>query len=565
MVLVGIDLGTTNSLVCAWQDGKPVLIPNALGSVMTPSVISYDDKRDEIIIGQSAKERLVSHPNQTIASFKRHMGTKAETQLGKRKFKPEELSALMLKQLKQDAEAYLGTTVNEAIISVPAYFSDAQRAATKIAGELAGLNVERLVNEPTAAALAYGLHEGMEEQMFMVVDLGGGTLDVSILDVFDNVVEVRASAGDNYFGGEDFTAALKDLFLKENELLHTSLDKTEQSRLHSRIEKIKHELSGSHEAQLDIRLQGKDYQWTCSRKEFEQCIRPLINQFNSPVERALRDSRTNISDLDKVILVGGATRMPWVRTEISRLFKMLPTSHIDPDEVVAKGTSVQAALKARDEALDDVVLTDVCPYTLGVGVVVERSDNQYESGHFLPIIERNMTVPISREQRLHTVSDNQEQIVCDIFQGESRLTKNNINIGKIESSVPKDKAGEQYVDVRFTYNINGILEAILKVGSTGKTERLVINNSATKLSDEEIEESLQKLSDIKIHPRENAVNKQLVSKLERLYEENLGDLRAYIGNILQSFENALMTQNNDTIEDARKDVLAIIKQLEASN
>lgn len=562
MALLGIDLGTTNSLICVWQDGQPTLIPNALGSNLTPSVISYDDKSQEIIVGQSAKERLISHPELSVATFKRQMGTKAQITLGDRTFKAEELSALMLKQLKQDAEAYLGCEVAEAVISVPAYFSDAQRSATKIAGELAGLKVERLINEPTAAALAYGLHEGLKEQMFMVIDLGGGTLDVSILDVFDNIVEVRASSGNNFLGGEDFTQALKELFLKQNNLQLIALDKNEQSRLNAHIETLKHTLSMSHEGDVSISLAGRDIQWHCTRTEFETCIQHLIKQFTLPIERALRDSKIESSQLNKVILVGGATRMPWIRGEVSRMFKMLPTSHIDPDEVVARGTAIQAALKARNEALNDVVLTDVCPYTLGVGIVVERGVNQYESGHFLPIIERNMTVPVSREKRLHTVHDNQEQIVCEIFQGESRLTKNNISIGKIQSEVPKDKAGEQFVDIRFTYNINGILEAILKVGTTGKTERLIINNSATNMTPEEIEESLAKLNDIKIHPRENALNKQIIAQLERLYEEHLGDMRAYIAQILQEFENTLLTENEQAIASARNQVLSIVKQIE---
>lgn len=561
MAVIGIDLGTTNSLVSIWQEGESIIIPNALGEAMTPSIVSYDPDNNDVLVGKAAKNRLISHPELTIATFKRHMGANAEFTLGNKSFKSEELSALLLKQLIEDAETYLGEDIEEIVISVPAYFSDAQRNSTKIAGELAGCKVERLVNEPTAAALSYGFHENLQEEMFLVIDLGGGTLDVSILDIFEDIIEVRASAGDNFFGGEDFTHSLKQLFLSANKIKEEKLSRIEKSRLHHQIEVLKHELSRAREATLAINLKNKDFEWNVTRKEFETAIAPLIKRFNQPIQRALSDSRIEISELDKVILVGGATRMPWVRSEVSRLFRILPTSHIDPDTVVARGASVQAALKARHADLKDVVLTDVCPYTLGVGVVVERGSS-HESGHFLPIIERNMTVPVSREQRLHTVVDNQEMIACDIFQGESRLTKNNIQIGRIETNVPKDKAGNQYIDIRFTYDINGILEVILKVGATGENKRVIINNTAANLSAEEIESSFKKLEEIKIHPRENTRNREIISRLERLYEEHIGDMRAYIASVLNEFETILNTQEQSTIDRAQNDVLDILKQID---
>lgn len=562
MSVIGIDLGTTNSLVCYFDGEKSTLIPNALGELLTPSVVSYDDKTNELLFGKIAKDRLVSHPALTAACFKRAMGTNYQYKLGKKAFSAVELSALLLKQLKADAQAHLGHEVSEAIISVPAYFSDGQRNATKQAGQLAGLKVSRLINEPTAAALAYGVIDNSEEQMFMVVDMGGGTLDISILDVFESVVEVRASAGDNYLGGEDFSLALRDKFIEDNRIKLKKLSGADLGRLATQIDKMKHTLSRAHEAEFAIELQGKDYQFALTRDEFQQIIKPLIKRFVAPIERAMRDSDLSPNELDNVFLVGGATRMPWIRAEVSKLFKLMPMSHIDPDQVVGLGTGVQVALKNRDSAIDDIVLTDVCPYTLGVSMAVETGRNQHESGHFLPIIERNMTVPISREERLYTLHDNQTKVVCTVYQGESRLTKNNVELGEVEVTVPKAKAGEQYVDIRFTYDINGILEVIVNVGEDGETKRAIINNGNTHLSDAEIDASMAKLAELKIHPRDNEENRQIVARLERLYEEYIGDHRPFIASVLRSFEQALNTQNIDIIAQVKEDTVAIIKEYE---
>jgi molecular chaperone HscC len=562
--LIGIDLGTTNSLVCTWRNDKAELIKNAIGEPITPSVISYDEKNQNILVGRPAKERLISHPQHTVACFKRFMGTNNSIKLGKKAFSPVELSALVLKQLKADAEAVLGEEVTEAIISVPAYFNDTQRAATKLAGDLAGLKVERLINEPTAAALAYGITQDSDEQLFIVIDLGGGTLDVSILDVYDDIIEVRASAGDNFFGGEDFDDALQVHFTKEHKIKFEKLSHQERSQLAEKTTALKHALSDADEATLSITLSKKDYQWTCTREDFENIIKSLIQRFNKPIERALRDSKVNISELNNVILVGGATRMPWVRSEVSKLLKRIPASSIDPDQVVALGTAVQAALKARNATFKDVVLTDVCPYSLGVDIAISKGQREHESGHFLPIIERNTTVPVSREERLVTIHKNQRQVSCGIYQGESRLIKNNVKIGELTVEVPKGNAGEQYVDIRFTYDINGILEVIVKVGNTGTSKRITINNSSTDLSQQDIDDSFKKLEAIKLHPRDDMQNRHLIAKLERLYEESLGGEREYIAELLVSFETALNSQDPKTVEQAQEQLASLIKDFESS-
>lgn len=563
MLTIGIDLGTTNSLVSYWNGEGAELIPNSLGENLTPSVISVDDD-GHVYVGEIAKQRLVTHPEQSAANFKRKMGSKAQIQLGKLFYSPEELSGLVLKQLKQDAEAALGKSIDSAVISVPAYFNDAQRKATKIAGELAGLKVDRLINEPTAAAIAYGIHDKYKESNIIVIDLGGGTFDVSVLELFEGVMEVHASAGDNYLGGEDFTNALISKFLKTNDIQGHQLSKTEQGQLSRKINALKIQLTEKESVTIQHEIGGTDYSWRCARAELEKICESLIQKLRHPVERAIRDAKLKLSELDEIILVGGATRMPLVRSLISRMFRRLPSSTINPDEVVALGTAVQSALLDKNKALDDVVLTDVCPYTLGVEVSVESQNNQFESGHFLPVIERNSTIPISRMDTLNTIQDKQKQLNCNIYQGESRLVKNNVFLGSIEVTVPKNKAGEESVDIRFTYNVNGILEVEVTVNSTQKTSKKIIKNSECDLSTQEIEESFKRLAQIKIHPREDSVNKLVLAKAERMYEENLGDKRQYIAHLASQFESLLNTQDTQLIDTKRQELEQILNELDES-
>jgi len=563
MTIIGIDLGTTNSLVSYWNGEKAELIPNALGVNLTPSVVSVDDD-GQIYVGEIAKQRLVSHPELSVGNFKRKMGSKAQIFLGKQSYSPEELSGLVLKQLKQDAEAALGEPIASAVISVPAYFNDAQRKATKIAGEIAGLKIDRLINEPTAAAIAYGLHDKYKESNIIIIDLGGGTFDVSVLEMFEGVMEVHASAGDNYLGGEDFSNALITHFLKSNNIQGHKLTNSEQGQLSRKINALKIELTDKESVTIKHEIGGTDYSWRCARAELEKICEPLIQKLRHPIERAIRDAKINLSELDEIILVGGATRMPLIRALVSRMFRRLPSSTINPDEVVALGTAVQSALLNKNKALDDVVLTDVCPYTLGVEVSVESQNNQFESGHFLPVIERNSTIPISRMDTLNTIQDKQKQLTCNIYQGESRLVKNNVFLGAIDVTVPKNKAGEESVDIRFTYNVNGILEVEVTVISTQKTSKQLIKNSDCNLSEKEIEESFNRLAKIKIHPREDATNKLLLAKVERMYEENLGDKRQYIAHLASQFENLLSTQDTQLIEQKRQELEQILNELDES-
>lgn len=552
-MIVGIDLGTTNSLVAVWNNDASVLVPNALGQLLTPSVVGLDDE-GRILVGQAARERLCTHPSLTTALFKRHMGSARSVQLGSTPFRPEELSAILLRSLKEDVERAYGEAVTEAVISVPAYFSDAQRKATRIAGELAGLKVDKLINEPTAAALAYGLPQQGSESSFLVFDLGGGTFDVSILELFDGVMEVRSSAGDNFLGGEDFDQLLAQHFVQaQAKTPDFPATQSISQVLHREAERVRIELGHSPTCEFVLRVDGRQWQHTFSQEEMTKLFEPLLERLRNPVERALRDARMRIDELDQVLLVGGATRMPLVRKLAASLFGRFPSVHLNPDEAVALGAAIQAALKSRHAALEEVVLTDVCPYTLGIETA-RRVGHQHESGHYLPIIERNTTVPVSRVETVCTVDEAQERVQVRIFQGESRLVRDNIALGELEIPVPPHQGGTVDLDVRFTYDSNGILECQVSIPMTGEQFALVIENNPGVLSAEEIAERLQRLAALKVHPRDQQVNTLLIARLERLYQESLGELRQQIDHWATLFQQALASQDERVIRQARHEL-----------
>ncbi|MDF2587552.1 MAG: molecular chaperone HscC [Anaerocolumna sp.] len=553
MSIIGIDLGTTNSLVSFWKNDGPVIIPNVLGSNLTPSVVGIDDN-GEILIGEVAKERLITHPNLTAASFKRYMGTEKVFDLGKYSFSPQELSAFVLKSLKADAEAYLGYEVQEAVISVPAYFNDSQRKATKQAAELAGLKVERLINEPTAAAIAYGINQKDTDTKFLVFDLGGGTFDVSILELFDGIMEVNSIAGDNYLGGEDFTDVLKWYFIEHEGFDIKSLSSNELSLIYKQAELCKRDLSDKGIGKMNLFKDNKLYELKIERNDFESLNNQLLLRLRTPVERALRDAGILAKELDAVILIGGATRMPVVKSLVGKMFKKLPFTNINPDEAVALGAAIQAALKERNKALNEIVLTDVCPYTLGTSVAQYVGNNHYEGGHFLPIIERNTPIPVSKVERLETIRDYQDRITVEIYQGENRHVKNNVKLGELNIEIPEARAGVEKIDIRYTYDINGILEVEVITINTGARKRVIIEKSPGTMTKKEIEERLKVLNDIKIHPRERTEYRLLLAKGERLYAESLGEKRNEIALLLHKFEYILNLQNDKDIKKTAREL-----------
>lgn len=563
--VVGIDLGTTNSLVACFRDGAPVLIPNALGGFLTPSAVGLDDQ-GRLVVGQAAKDRLVSEPERTVARFKRYMGTDHTTRLGKQAFRPEDLSSFVLRALRADAEAFLGGTVSDAVISVPAYFNDVQRKATIAAAQLAGLNVSRLINEPTAAALAYGLHDREGESTFLVIDLGGGTFDVSILEMFSGVMEVRASSGDAFLGGEDFTDALVSLLAGDLGLKPDVLDGAERSRLRALADEAKHKLSDSSQADLRFALKGEEKSLSISSGRFEEATAGLLQRMRAPIQRAMSDPGLRADQLDRVILVGGATKMPIVRSMVTRLFKRFPEFQLNPDHVVALGAAVQAGLAQRNAALEDLVMTDVSPFTMGVEVSMRSTPNgPVTEGMFSPVLERNTVIPASRVERYFPMEKGQRSIHLNIFQGEAPVVRDNVRLGALEVPIPYNTAEHEGVDVRFTYDTSGVLEVLAKVVSTGKELRLVIEGNPGALSRKEIESRLKELARIKVHPRDEAENLALVARISKAYENALGDRRAHLLSMLGEFETLLARQNAKEIAEARPRYVSVLEQLERND
>ena len=565
-MIIGIDLGTTNSAVGVWRDGKAELIPNSLGHLLTPSAVSLDETSGEVLVGLAARERQSTHPELTATAFKRYMGSSRPTRLGKRTFLPEELSALVLRRLADDAAAYLGQPVTEAVITVPAYFNDKQRKATRRAGELAGLKVERLLNEPTAAALAYGIHELDDESRFLVFDLGGGTFDVSVLEIFEGVIEVRASTGDNRLGGEDFNQLLIEAFGKAMGDRLSAEQRTDpllRERIRAAAERARRALTEGAAASMAVTWKDESYEHGFTADAFEEMCSGLLTRLRDPVLRALRDAGLRADGLKEIVMVGGATRMPVVRRALTRMFGRFPSNAVDPDQAVALGAAVQAGLKARDTALKEVVLTDVCPYSLGVEVSERGPGGMVRHGVFSPIIERNTVIPASRIQVYSTMEANQRQVKLPIYQGESRAVIDNIRLGELDVAVPAAPAGEIAIEVRFSYDINGLLEVDVHVPKTGERRELVIADEDV-MSGADFQKRREALAALKHHPRDADVNRVVLARAARCYEDSLGDQRHFIGQHLDRFAFILERQDPREIDHARVELTQILDQFEGA-
>lgn len=556
--VAGFDLGTTNSAVALWHDGKSQLIANKHGALLTPSVVGLDDQGN-LITGQPALARLSTHPHLTLASFKRFMGTEATLKLGAQSFRAEELSAIVLRQLKEDAERWLSQPIVDAVITVPAYFNDVQRRAVKTAGTLAGLNVLRLLNEPTAASLAFGLLQN-REQKYLTFDLGGGTFDVSIIDMFEGVVEVRASSGDVQLGGDDFSEAICQWMLDQQPELKSALP-TVKPRLLEEAERLKCQLSSMTEAVAELHWQEKTWRWTMNEEALAHYCQPLIVRLQQPVIQALNDARFALQDLDHVLLVGGATRMPLVRQAVARLFGRFPRHDLHPDEAVALGAGIQAGMVMQAAAVEDIILTDVMPFSLGVETVKESYGKQ-EEGFFLPIIERNTWLPVSKNKILHTVADNQTHVLLKIYQGEGRRITDNVYLGEMNINVPPRPRGEVALDVRFTYTLDGLLEVTCQHNDSPDTVSMVIEKVPGQMSSEQITQSLQKLNELKRHPRDRQENRELLLRGSRLFTCLLGEEREWIDNVISVFEQALNSQDERRIADVRQKVVDALAQFE---
>lgn len=557
MSILGIDLGTTNSLAAVWRNGKSALIPNAFGEVLTPSAVSIDDD-GSILTGQIAKERLVSHPECSAASFKRAMGTDTRFTLAGQAFSAEDLSSLVLRRLKQDAEIYLGEPVTEAVISVPAYFNDHQRSATKRAGHLAGLQVERLINEPSAAALACRMEDGEQERTYLIIDFGGGTLDVSLVECFDNVVEIAAISGDNHLGGDDFNTAIANHFCQENQLDPETLPPIAQAILRKQAEQCKMVLSEHDTAIMALEMEQGTFSMALDRNLLIELSAPIFQRMLQPVKRVLQDSGTSLSSVDDIILVGGSCKMPIVREYLGYTLGRSVRA-VSPDRIVALGVGAYAGVKERKLDIRDLVLTDICPFTLGVAV--HNSGNPDEP-MMSPLIERNSLLPCSKSDSYYTVSDNQKALRIRVFQGESMYCAHNLFLGDVVIDVPPAPKGHECVEVRFTYDINGILELEVTSKTTKETRKALLVSPESEMTREEVERRLQELSALKIHPRDDEENRAVIARGQRLFAESLGNTRRMVMQSIVWFKEVLETQDARKIKHARDYLLDMFNAVE---
>ncbi len=491
--IIGIDLGTTNSCVAVMEGGKPVVINNAEGARTTPSVVAFT-KTGERVVGEPAKRQAVTNADKTIASIKRHMGSDYKVTIDDKKFSPQEISAMVLQKLKADAESYLGEKVTEAVITVPAYFSDAQRQATKDAGRIAGLDVKRIINEPTAAALSYGL-DNENEQKIMVYDLGGGTFDVSIIEIGDGVIEVLATAGDNQLGGDDFDNVITDYMLKEfknQEGVDLSSDKMAMQRLKEAAEKAKKELSSSTTTNINLPFitataEGpKHFDMNLTRAKFDELTSHLVERTTTPVQTALKDAGLSASELDKVLLVGGSTRIIAVQEKVKMLTGKEPFKGINPDECVAVGASIQGGKLAGDAGAGEILLLDVTPLSLSIETM---------GGVATRLIERNTTIPTKKSQIFSTAQDNQDAVDINICQGERQFARDNKSLGRFRlDGIAPARRGVPQIEVTFDIDANGIVNVSAKDLGTGREQHITIT-AGSNMSDDDIEKAIKEAAE----------------------------------------------------------------------
>ncbi|ALC89235.1 2-alkenal reductase [Bacillus sp. FJAT-18017] len=577
MAIIGIDLGTTNSAIAYLKDGKPEIIANKDGGRTTPSVLQLSIN-DEIVIGEVAKDAHPTLVMQTVTEVKRLMGTDETVTVKGKTYRPEEISAHILRYLKASAEEFLGTTVTEAVITVPAYFTDSQRKATQKAGEIAGLKVERIINEPTAAAIAYGFDNMDKDQHILVYDLGGGTFDVSVVEMFDGIVEVKASAGNNHLGGMDFDNAIvqwiENKFKRENGYnIYVNADQADELRrrvtLKLAAEKAKKILSTQMATRITIPFLGIYNNMPISvdaeltRNEFEGLIKEMANSTMAEVEKALSDAKLSVRDINEVLLVGGSTRIPLIQELVEKKFGKSPKKDINPDEAIALGAAIQGGIKSGEiDSRKGLMVIDVCPYTLGTEVI-RTVGGQLVPGYFDPIIPRNSTIPISETKMYYTAYDNQVEVDIDVYQGDDPYVKNNdlLSDDITLSNIPKRPAGEERIEVTFTYDINGMLQVKAVVLSTGLKVERAIRTQAGVMSDAQVAASKEKIeSDWEKSELYQEV-KNVIYRAEKMMGEAAPADRQRIEKLLNELKRELAANNINSAKRAEEQLTDLLIEL----
>lgn len=558
MSIIGIDLGTSNTLACVFQDGKAVLIPNKEGGYLTKSAVSVMED-GTIITGRAAKERLLTHPDRTAASYKVFMGTEREICLGQQYFKPEELSAFVLRQIKQDAEEFLQEPVEEAVISVPAYFNDNQRCATKLAAQLAGLKVSRLINEPSAAAVYYRWSDSAaEDGKLMIVDFGGGTLDVSIVDCFDNIIEILCIAGDNHLGGDDIDAAIARYFCEKNHLCREALTPEEGAVLMRQAENAKAALSesGAEKGLMKLQAGEKEYELSLDREQLAKLCEPVFKRVEKILRRALENKKA-AKGIRRVVLVGGSSKMPVFHDFLEKLMSARPVIAAEPDKIVALGAGVCAGIKERREELQDVVMTDVCPFSLGVATYNSQIDRE---PHMAVLIPRSSMLPVSHSSRFYTLHDGQEYLKFEFYQGEDYFVAGNLKLGELQVRVPRGTAGSQWAEVVFTYDIDGILHVSVESSGGDKRETVILNPNL-HLSEEEMDKAMERINRIRLTTEAHR-DQQLFVQALSLYEELGDDRRAELGRGLEIYCGARDTQDAINMRRAEEYLSELVERFQ---
>ncbi len=558
MSIIGIDLGTSNTLACVFQDRKAVLIPNKEGGYLTKSAVSVMED-GTIITGRAAKERLLTHPDRTAASYKVFMGTEREICLGQQYFKPEELSAFVLRQIKQDAEEFLQEPVEEAVISVPAYFNDNQRCATKLAAQLAGLKVSRLINEPSAAAVYYRWSDSAaEDGKLMIVDFGGGTLDVSIVDCFDNIIEILCIAGDNHLGGDDIDAAIARYFCEKNHLCREALTPEEGAVLMRQAENAKAALSesGAEKGLMKLQAGEKEYELSLDREQLAKLCEPVFKRVEKVLRRALENKKA-AKGIRRVVLVGGSSKMPVFHDFLEKLMSARPVIAAEPDKIVALGAGVCAGIKERREELQDVVMTDVCPFSLGVATYNSQIDRE---PHMAVLIPRSSMLPVSHSSRFYTLHDGQEYLKFEFYQGEDYFVAGNLKLGELQVRVPRGTAGSQWAEVVFTYDIDGILHVSVESSGGDKRETVILNPNL-HLSEEEMDKAMERINRIRLTTEAHR-DQQLFVQALSLYEELGDDRRAELGRGLEIYCGARDTQDAINMRRAEEYLSELVERFQ---